>query len=79
LLALPGVSFVYAAVFLYADEQRRLQNRLEQWWIEISEREKTATSGYAVFMQEVARIATGLLDGLLGAKLFSWRARSDFL
>jgi hypothetical protein len=74
LAGIAGVLFVYAAVFLYEDEQGKLQNRLEQWWIEISDREKTATSRYAVFMQEVARVAAGLFDRLLGAKLFSWRA-----
>jgi hypothetical protein len=74
LAGIAGMLFVYAAVFLYEDEQGKLQNRLEQWWIEISDREKTATSRYAVFMQEVARIASDLFDRLLGAKLFSWRA-----
>ena len=74
LAGLAGVLFVYAAVFLYEDEQGKLQNRLEQWWIEINEREKTATSRYAVFMQEVARVATSLFDKLLGVKLFSWHA-----
>jgi hypothetical protein len=78
LAGIAGVLFVYAAVVLYEDERGKLQYRLEHWWVEISEREKTATPRYAVFMPEVARIATGLFDGLLGAKFFSWRARSDF-
>ena len=74
LAGLAGVLFIYAAIFLYEDEQGKLQNRLEQWWIEISDRELTVPSRYAAFMQEVAKVAAEIFDRLLGDKLFSWHA-----
>lgn len=74
LAGLAGLTLVYAATFLYEDEQGRLQNRLEQWWVEINDKQKTATSHYALFMREVAKVATGLFDRLFGPKLFSLHA-----
>lgn len=71
LAGLAGLTLVYAATFLYEDEQGKLQNRLEQWWVEINDKQKTATSHYALFMREVAKVATGLFDRLFGPKLFS--------
>jgi hypothetical protein len=71
---LAGALLVYAAIFLYEDEQGKIQNRLEDWWVRVSDAEKTATSRYAVFMREVAKAATGLFDRLFGPKLVSWRA-----
>ncbi len=74
LSGLAGLLAIYAAAFLYEDEQGKLQNRLEQWWIAISDKQKTAASRYAIFMQEVARVANELFDKLFGPKLFSWHA-----
>jgi uncharacterized membrane protein len=40
--ALAGVSLIYFAIFLYEDEQGRLQNKLENFWINLSEAENSA-------------------------------------
>jgi hypothetical protein len=68
-----GVLFLYAALFLYEDEQGRLQNKLEEWWVKISDRQSIAVSRYAAFMQEIATLATSALDRLLGEKVVSFR------
>jgi len=59
---------------LYEDEQGRLQNKLEEWWVKVSDRQSTAVSRYAAFMQEIAKLATSAFDHLLGKKVFSLRA-----
>src|SRR6516225_435142 len=74
LTGLAGLTFVYAAIFLYEDEQGKLQNRLEHWWIEVNDQQKIATSQYASFMRELAKVAAGIFDRLFGSRLFSWRA-----
>jgi len=68
-----GVLFLYAALFLYEDEQGGLQNKLEEWWVKISDRQSTAVSRYAAFMQQIATLATSALDRLLGKKIVSLR------
>ena len=74
LAGVAGLTLVYAAIFLYEDEQGKLQNRLEQWWVQVNDKQKAATSQYAVFMREVAKVAAGLFERLFGSRLFSLHA-----
>jgi hypothetical protein len=69
-----GLLSLYAAAFLYEDEYGRIQSKLEEWWIRLSDKQSLAISRHAAFMREVARFETKLLDGLFGEKLLSLRA-----
>jgi hypothetical protein len=72
--ALCGASALYAAFFLYEDAKGNVQNRLEDWWIQLEESRTVAFSAQATFMQRVARTGTHFLDELFGERLLSVRA-----
>src|SRR5579872_995736 len=73
LLRLLGAVLIYVSVFTYEDEDRRIQDRVERWWIRLSDKQRESRSRVAAFMQEVARLTGEGLDGLFGRRLLSVR------
>ena len=70
---LVGVFLISAGLFLYEDEEGRFQNRVEEWWIRLSDIQTASRSKVAAFMQEVARLTGAGFDRLFGRRLFSIR------
>jgi hypothetical protein len=68
-----GMVLVSLGFFLYEDEEGRFQNKVEQWWVKISDVQKASRSKVAVFVQEVARLTGKGFDRLFGQPLFSLR------
>ena len=68
-----GVLFVCAALFLHENEEGQIQNKLEEWWIRLSDREKESRSWAVAFMQDVAQSTGRGFDRLLGKRLLSLR------
>src|ERR1700694_5196508 len=68
-----GVVFICAALFLYEDEEGKFQNKVEEWWIKLSDKQRASRSRVAAFMQEVAQLTGRGFDRLLGRRLFSFR------
>lgn len=68
-----GVLFVCAGLFLYEDEEGNFQNRVEEWWIKLSDKQKESRSAVAGFMRQVARLTGNGFDRLFGHGLFSVR------
>lgn len=66
-----GVLLIYAAIFLYENEQRKVQNILEDWWLKIDERQRPLLSRHTNFMRNVAYHAASGFDRMFGHKLFS--------
>jgi hypothetical protein len=81
-VAIRGVAFIcamcllYGGFFLYEDEECKIQNRLEDWWIRLSDRSDEALDRHVLFMQEISRLASTLMDKLFGDELLSVRAFS---
>jgi hypothetical protein len=69
-----GALLVYAGLFLYEDDQKRLQNRLEELWIHIDDMSRDAESTFAGFTMEVSRIAEQVFARVFGGRVMSWRA-----
>lgn len=55
LAGITGALLLYAAFFLYEDEEARIQNRLEQIWKRIDALQSSAMSKEAAFLQGVTR------------------------
>jgi hypothetical protein len=68
--------FIYIAVFLYEDEQGKVQSILEDWWIKIEDVKRGALSRHTIFMSGVAQIADSVLNRIFGKKLFSLQSLS---
>jgi hypothetical protein len=68
-----GVVLICAGVFLYEDEEGNFQNKVEEWWIKLSDKQKASRSKVVAFMQEVARLTGSGFDRLFGQRLFSLR------
>jgi hypothetical protein len=73
LLHLLGAVLVCACFFLYEDEEGKIKNKIEEWWVRLSDRQKQSRSKIAAFMQEVARLTGSGFDRLFGRGLFSLR------
>jgi hypothetical protein len=63
---------LYVAWFVYEDEERGLQNRLDDWWIQFDDLRKSVVSRQAAFAVVVARKSR---EALL--RVFGPRADSD--
>ncbi len=68
-----GVVLICASLFLYEDEEGKFQNKVEEWWIKLSDKQKASRSRVAAFMQGVARLTGMGFDRLFGKRLFSLR------
>jgi hypothetical protein len=64
----------YAALLLYPDEQGRIQNKLEDWWIGLADAQQAALSRAAFFMRSVATFATKTLDLVFGDRAISFQS-----
>lgn len=65
---------IYIALFMYEDEKGRLQNRLEELWIRIDDRQRAAVARHIAFLKAVLGLLNRGLDTLFGAKIFSLRS-----
>lgn len=68
-----GVVLICAGLFLYEDEEGKFQNKVEEWWISLSDKQKASRSRVAAFMQAVAQLTGKGFDRLFGRRLFSLR------
>src|SRR5438132_7990868 len=66
-----GSVLIYLAVFLYEDEQGRIQNTLEELWLKIDARRQSTASQHVSFMRAIALTVSIQLDRFLGPRLFS--------
>jgi hypothetical protein len=66
-----GLALLYIALFLTEPEEESIQNRLEDWWLTIKERQEKSHSKLTVFMREIARLSSDGLDRVFGKKLIS--------
>jgi hypothetical protein len=72
-LHLLGAVFICAGLFLYEDEEGKFQNKVEEWWIKLSDKQTASRSRVAAFMQGVAQLTGSGFDRLFGHRLFSLR------
>lgn len=72
-LRILGLLLIYCAVFLHEDEEGRIQNLIEEWWIKVDDNRKQAISRSASFIKVAAGIADRSLSRLFGQRLFSAR------
>lgn len=68
-----GAVFICAGLFLYEDEEGKFQNKVEEWWVRLSDTQSVSRSKVAAFMQGVARLTADGFDTLFGRHLFSLR------
>jgi hypothetical protein len=75
-----GLILIALASMTYEDEEgrlqngiRKLQNRVENWWIKIDDRRKASMPWVALFMREVAKLVGRCFDKVLTKRLLSMR------
>lgn len=64
----------YAAAFIREDEEGKVQNRLEEWWIRLMYRRDAELSRAARFMRGIATLSSRAFDSVLGKSLWSFQA-----
>jgi hypothetical protein len=80
LLVLRGFSFVagallcYGSLFIYEDEERRIQNALEDWWIRLDDMREHLTRRHIAYLRTINDMVASWLTRLFGKKFFSVRA-----
>ena len=65
-----GLTLLYAAFFLYEDEQQRVQNAIEVLWIRIAE-QRTTSEKAGAFFQAVSGIGVRVFDRIFGPSSLS--------
>jgi len=65
-----GLLLIGCALFLYEDDEKKLQNYMEEWWIRVDDLKAQAMSGQAAFGKTVAEATKSGFDGIFGKKLF---------
>ncbi len=72
-----GVLLLYS-LFLYEDQERaldkRIQNWLSDWWIRIDDAKESSLSAHAAFMREVARLTDAGFNRLFGNRIISFHS-----
>lgn len=71
-----GLICIYAALFLYENEQGKVQSTLEDWWLRIDEKQHSWLSRHTTFMREVAGLVGRAFDQLFGKRIISFQSVS---
>jgi hypothetical protein len=66
----------YFALFLYEDEEKQWQNRLDSLWVAIYDRARLTTSTTTALINTIAAAYSNFLDRLFGRRLLSLQAVS---
>lgn len=69
-----GLLALYAAFFLFEDEEGRLQNRLEEVWVGIHDRAKQRGSTTAALLNSAGAKMDALMNRIFGKRLFGANA-----
>lgn len=69
--AVLGLACLYIAAFLYEDEEKRLQSRLEDLWLKLEERKVAALSRHAALLSALSATVEGWLARVFGDRLLS--------
>jgi hypothetical protein len=69
-----GLLLILVSVVLYETEEGAIQNKLEEWWVVLSDTESRAVKKHAAFVAGVASLAGRIFDRMFGQKLFSVRS-----
>jgi hypothetical protein len=59
---------LYSSAFLYEDEEGKIQNIVEGWWVRLREMESTALSKQAAFTRTVATVANSWFESRVTGK-----------
>ena len=57
-----GLVLLYSAVFLYEDQEGRIQNRIVQWWVKVDDARITAHTRVSAFVEAVAGLTARGFD-----------------
>ncbi len=74
LAAFVGSLALYIRLFMYEDEEGKWQNRIDNLWIAIHDKERTTGSKTSTFFNRVSVAVNRLFDRIFGPRLFSLRA-----
>jgi hypothetical protein len=64
---------LYVAAFLTEDEENRLQNKLEEWWLRLDAGRSLDMSRSTGFLRKVASTTSKGFDLMFGPRAFSLR------
>ncbi len=73
LIHLSGAILIYSSLFLYEDEEKRFQNKIEEWWLRVVYTQATSQTRLKAFMQGVAGLTGKGFDVLFGKSFVSLR------
>lgn len=69
-----GVLLLYMSLFMYEDEEGKIQNRLEDAWLRVAIFRDKAMSAHVAVVHVAAETVSNLINRLFGSALISYRA-----
>jgi hypothetical protein len=70
-LCLLGIALFAAGALLYEDEEKLLQNRLENWWVALDDLHRKVVVTEGIVLQRIFRATGKMLDGVFGIRFLS--------
>jgi len=74
LSAIAGGGLIYAALFVYEDAHNKLQNHLENWWVQLSDFHKESLATHVAFLRRIAITTEHLFLRVFGKGSFTLNA-----
>jgi hypothetical protein len=69
-IGIVGVLLIYATLS-YEDEDGKIQNLLEDWWVKVDDLKKRALAWHIAFIKTLASVVTGVFDRSFGKRILS--------
>ncbi len=76
LAATAALVVAYAAAFLYEDEEKQVEDRLQAWWVRLSDLDGGLVEKAREVLRKSYEIADRVANRMLGDNIISWRAIS---
>ena len=69
-----GATCAYCACFMYENEEKGLQNRLEDWWLRLTDNGTNAIGRHSAVVVNLANLSTRVYTKVFGQKLWSFQS-----
>jgi hypothetical protein len=69
-----GCATVFAALFMYEDEEGKWQNRIDELWVAIDDRARITGRKTVALLNKMSDVVTAGLDRVFGQRLLSFRS-----
>ncbi len=68
-----GIVLIVLALLCYEDEEKKIQSRIEEYWVRLSDVERPAYEWHDRLAKHILAVSNHILNSLFGPRYFSWQ------